>query len=150
MTPFEVRISPQLENQVQECLDELNVQPTVVKLEQADQPISLLSSHVLDDFHPAKATAAGVVPWSPPQPNWNCWTGCNIDEGYLATATLENMSEQMLTEAKERANRNPDIQKSMGEREKLPVYSMKGAIMEAINEHPVIIIRGNTGCGKME
>lgn len=135
---------------MQECLDELNVQPTVVKLEQADQPISLLSSHVLDDFHPAKATAAGVVPWSPPQPNWNCWTGCNIDEGYLATATLENMSEQMLTEAKERANRNPDIQKSMGEREKLPVYSMKGAIMEAINEHPVIIIRGNTGCGKME
>ncbi|KAJ8922275.1 hypothetical protein NQ315_004214 [Exocentrus adspersus] len=133
---------------VRECLTELNVTPTPVKTEKSDQPVSLLSTHVLDDFHPSKPTAAGVVPWSPPQPNWNCWTGCNIDEGYLATATLEQLSEQMLTEAKERMQRNPDLQDSMKEREKLPVYSMKGTIMEAINEHPVIIIRGNTGCGK--
>lgn len=150
MTPFEVSISPQLRTQVEQCLGELNVQPTPVKSEQSDQPVSLLSSHVLDDFHPAKPTMAGVVPWSPPQPNWNCWTGCNIDEGYLATASLEDLSEQMLTEAKERANRNPDVQKSMVDRKKLPVYDMKGVIMEAINEHPVIIIRGNTGCGKFE
>lgn len=38
---------------------------------------------------------AGVVSWSPPQPNWNPWTGCNIDEGPLASASLEDLSEQL-------------------------------------------------------
>lgn len=84
MPPFEVKISPQLRTQISECLDDLQVTPALVKTEQSDQPISLLSHHVLDDFHPAKPTEAGVVPWSPPQPNWNCWTGCNIDEGWVA------------------------------------------------------------------
>ena len=26
----------------------------------------------------------GVVSWSPPQPNWNPWLNCNIDDGPLA------------------------------------------------------------------
>lgn len=30
------------------------------------------------------AQPGGVVSWSPPQPNWNPWTGCNMDEGPLA------------------------------------------------------------------
>lgn len=81
MPPFQVRISPQLSSQIIDCLNELQVTPTAVKPEKSDQPISLLSHHVLDEFHPAKPTEAGVVPWSPPQPNWNCWTSCNIDEG---------------------------------------------------------------------
>lgn len=81
MPPFQVRISPQLKSQISDCLQELQVTPTIVKSEQTDQPVSLLSHHVLDEFHPAKPTEAGVVPWSPPQPNWHCWTGCNIDEG---------------------------------------------------------------------
>ncbi|KAJ8934695.1 hypothetical protein NQ318_009570 [Aromia moschata] len=131
-----------------DALADLNVTPTPVSHEKSDQPVSLLSSHVLDEFHPQKPSAAGVVPWSPPQPNWNCWTGCNIDEGYLASATLETLSEQMLNEAKEKMASDVNLQKGNEERKSLPVYSMKGVIMEAINEHPVIIIRGNTGCGK--
>ncbi|CAH1119551.1 unnamed protein product [Phaedon cochleariae] len=154
MTPFQVRISPQLRTQIQDCLNELNVHPTAVtdgkmKNENGEsQPVSLLSTHVLDDFHPANPTAAGVVTWSPPQPNWNCWTGCNIDEGYLATATLEGLSEQMLTDWKDRMANDTALKKSIQERQNLPTFAMKGKIMEAINEHPVIIIRGNTGCGK--
>nr|XP_023019378.1 dosage compensation regulator isoform X2 [Leptinotarsa decemlineata] len=152
MKPFEVRISPQLKNQIQDCLAELNVTPTPVVRENVEkseiQPVSLLNNHVLDDFHPSKPTAAGVVTWSPPQPNWNCWTGCNIDEGYLATATLEQLSEQMLRESKERSANDSNLRQSIQDRQSLPVYSMKGVIMESINEHPVIIIRGNTGCGK--
>ncbi|XP_056647810.1 dosage compensation regulator isoform X1 [Diorhabda sublineata] len=153
MPPFQVRISPHLKKQIQDCLNELNVTPTplkpVVKDENGEvQPISLLSSHVLDDFQPAKPTEAGVVTWSPPQPNWNCWTGCNIDEGYLATATLEDLSEQMLKEWRSRLENDSSLIKSIQDRQHLPVYAMKSVIMEAINEHPVIIIRGNTGCGK--
>lgn len=40
------------------------------------------------------------------------------------------------------------LQKMNAERKQLPVASMKGRIMEAINEHSVVIVRGNTGCGK--
>ncbi|XP_028151062.2 dosage compensation regulator [Diabrotica virgifera virgifera] len=153
MPPFQVRLSPKLKDQISDCLRSLNVTPTPVTSNQVDDkgepvPVSLLSSHVLDDFHPAKPTAAGVVPWSPPQPNWNCWTGCNIDEGYLASATLDDLSEQMLTDWKHRTANDSSLITSMQDRMILPVYTKKSEIMEAINEHPVIIIRGNTGCGK--
>lgn len=40
------------------------------------------------------------------------------------------------------------IHNSMKERETLPVAQMKAEIMNAITENSVIIIRGNTGCGK--
>lgn len=52
-----------------------------------NQPVSLLSDQVLDDFVASKPQPAGVVSWSPPQPNWNPWTACNIDEGPLATVS---------------------------------------------------------------
>lgn len=47
-----------------------------------------MTSQVLDDFVTSKPQLAGVVSWSPPQPNWNPWTGCNIDEGPLATVCI--------------------------------------------------------------
>lgn len=34
------------------------------------------------------------------------------------------------------------------ERAALPIFNMKSTILEHIHEHPVILIRGNTGCGK--
>jgi len=43
-----------------------------------------------------------VIPWSPPQPNWNTWAASNIDEGYLAYASLEQLSEDLLKNAQER------------------------------------------------
>lgn len=89
-----------------------------------------------------------MVPWSPPQPNWNPWTGCNIDEGPLATATLEELSEQLLHESRDRLHNDHDLIKSIEDRKHLPVFDMRSRIMEAINDNPVIIIRGNTGCGK--
>ncbi|KAK4877656.1 hypothetical protein RN001_010162 [Aquatica leii] len=146
MKPYQVNISPQLESQIDECLKELKIEH--VKLETDNQPLSLLTSQVLDDFAPSVPTPGGVIPWSPPQPNWNPWTGCNIDEGPLATATLEMLSDQLLEESRNRLQNDNSLQKSIQERHNLPVYNMRGPIMEAINEHPVIIIRGNTGCGK--
>ncbi|XP_049819168.1 dosage compensation regulator isoform X2 [Aethina tumida] len=147
MQPFKVRISPDVQSKVQSCLSKLNITPTKVTMN-TDQPVSLLSTHILDDFHPAKPTEAGVVVWSPPQPNWNPWTGCNIDEGPLATASLEQLSEQLLDDMKNNLAHNKSLQDSIADRENLPVFAMKGKIMELINEHPVVIIRGNTGCGK--
>lgn len=66
----------------------------------------------------------------------------------MATATLDQLSEEMLQEWKSRLSSDTELQRSIQDRQSLPVHAMKGQIMEAINEHPVIIIRGNTGCGK--
>jgi len=53
MAPFEVRLSPALQQQVRDVLKDLDIQASVIKQENSDQPVSLLSSHVLDDFHPS-------------------------------------------------------------------------------------------------
>ncbi len=51
-----------------------------------DEPQSLLVKQVLEEFEDSehRQMQAGVVSWSPPQPNWNPWVGCNIDEGPMA------------------------------------------------------------------
>ncbi|KAF5278987.1 hypothetical protein FQA39_LY05665 [Lamprigera yunnana] len=147
MKPYKVQISPQLQNEIEECLRELQIEPVSVD-NKPEQTISLLSSHVLDDFVPSKPTLGGVIPWAPPQPNWNPWNGCNIDEGPLATTSLETLSEQLLQESRNKLQNSESLQAGIKERSTLPVFKMRGVIMEAINEHPVIIIRGNTGCGK--
>ncbi len=37
---------------------------------------------------------------------------------------------------------------SLKERQFLPISAMAGEIVQAVLEHPVVIVRGNTGCGK--
>ncbi|XP_076767184.1 dosage compensation regulator mle [Xylocopa sonorina] len=152
--PYPVKISPDLVNQIHDVLSNLNIQP--VSIDQAikesnQQPnvgISLLTNQVLDDFISSVPQPAGVVSWSPPQQNWDPWVGCNIDEGPLASMSLEQMSEDLQHEQRERLQQDESLQKSIKERSNLPVFSKKKEIMYAIHENPVIIIRGNTGCGK--
>lgn len=110
--------------------------------------VSLLTNQVLDDFISSVPQPAGVVSWSPPQPNWNPWTGCNIDEGPLATITLDELSEDLMNEQREKLQQDAILQTTIKERSNLPVFSKKSEIMNAINENPIVIIRGNTGCGK--
>lgn len=89
-----------------------------------------------------------TIAWAPPQPNWNPWSACNIDEGYLASASLEQLSDELLASARQKMQTDPKLQERIRARDTLPVAAMKRNIMELINEHPVVIIRGNTGCGK--
>lgn len=56
-----------------------------------DEPVSILiqypKSDGAEDLDSIRTQSRpGVVSWSPPQPNWNPWSSCNIDEGPLATA----------------------------------------------------------------
>lgn len=60
MAPFEVRLSPTLQQQVRDVLKDLDIQVTVIKPEGSDQPVSLLTSHVLDDFNPSVPTQVSV------------------------------------------------------------------------------------------
>lgn len=110
--------------------------------------VSLITNQVLDDFISSVPQPAGVVSWSPPQPNWNPWTGCNIDEGPLASTSLDQLSEDLMNEQRDKLQQDSSVQMSIKERSNLPVFSKKNEIMCAINENPIIIIRGNTGCGK--
>ncbi|CAH1405915.1 unnamed protein product [Nezara viridula] len=147
--PYQVAINPELKGRIMKILEELEIKPpSVFQNEQSEEPISLLSTTVLADFAKTTSVNAGVVSWSPPLQNWNPWTGCNIDEGPLATASLEQLSEDVCSEARQRLQSDSELQKMNAEREKLPVFSMKSDIMDAINDNSVIIIRGSTGCGK--
>lgn len=59
---------------------------TVCCLQPSDPscPVSLVQGKMAT-FEPSqRQSVSGVVPWSPPQVNWNPWTSCNIDEGPLA------------------------------------------------------------------
>ncbi|XP_053661803.1 dosage compensation regulator [Anopheles marshallii] len=150
---YPVKISHQLAKRVHECLMELEIQPVKVNASQATGKDTVSLMHASDDVHfkPQSTNLqqpASVISWSPPQPNWNPWLGCNIDEGYLATATLEQLSEDLLHESRNMLRDNQELHKSMMTREKLPISAMRRPIMEAINDHPVVLIRGNTGCGK--
>ncbi|XP_012225679.1 dosage compensation regulator mle isoform X2 [Linepithema humile] len=156
--PYPVKISPELESQIQEVLSNLDIKPIDVHLWSSVPPkeenstsstgVSLLTNQVLDDFISSVPQPAGVVSWSPPQPNWNPWTGCNIDEGPLATISLDQLSEDLMNEQRDKLQQDSSLQTSIKERSNLPVFPKKKEIMYAINENPIIIIRGNTGCGK--
>ncbi|KAJ8672784.1 hypothetical protein QAD02_004044 [Eretmocerus hayati] len=157
MKPYPVKISPELEQEVNSVLEALEIRPVNVNQQPQAKPegpdatvpgISLVTNQVLDDFISSKPQPAGVVSWSPPQPNWNPWTGCNIDEGPLASMALEQLSEDIMKEDRGRLQNHVDLQQSIKARQKLPVFSKKAEIMSAINDNPVVIIRGNTGCGK--
>ncbi|XP_026744887.1 dosage compensation regulator-like isoform X1 [Trichoplusia ni] len=154
MKPYPVAISPALEQQLEETLKELEIEPVQVDLsghyssEDGQSGLTLLQMDRVKAMREARPTPGGVVSWSPPKPNWNAWTGCNIDEGPLATTSLEDISADLEKRHRDMCQNSTLYQESLREREKLPVYGMKSQIMEAINENPVIIIRGNTGCGK--
>lgn len=158
MKPFDVKLSPNLIAQIDDCLNSMDIRPVQVPpqyhnndgdKQSSNESVSLMTTPILNNYSvDVKPTTAGVVPWSPPQPNWNPWTNCNIDEGPLATATLEQLSEQLLEETKHNLNNNRDLQNKITARQSLHVYSAKNLIMEAINDNPVIIIKGSTGCGK--
>lgn len=62
--------------------------------------------------------------------------------------SLDKLSTDLMEERRERLQADNQLQASIKDREKLPVFSMRSQIMQAINDNPVIIIRGNTGCGK--
>ncbi|XP_034934854.1 dosage compensation regulator isoform X2 [Chelonus insularis] len=156
MKSYSVKISPELASEVEELLESLEIKPVnvntaEVKIDTPDQKalgMSLITDHVLDDFISSVPQPTGVVSWSPPQANWNPWIGCNIDEGPLATTSLEKLSQEMVLQQRERLQQDQQLQQSMKERMNLPVYAKKGEIMQAIHDNPIIIIRGNTGCGK--
>jgi ATP-dependent RNA helicase A len=66
----------------------------------------------------------------------------------LASATLEQLSDDLLSNARDRKMNDNELIERTRARETLPIHAMRSKIMEYINDNPVVLIRGNTGCGK--
>ncbi|EDW58749.2 uncharacterized protein Dvir_GJ18398 [Drosophila virilis] len=156
LKPYPVKLDPQLIDSVDEVIKELElpvVNPRNIKVEPDAAPMSLIvATNRLDTSQEIETRTRqeniAVIPWTPPQPNWNAWHACNIDEGELATAAVDDLSIEYERQLCERRQNNPEYRQFLEFRDKLPIAAMRSEIMTAINENPVVIIRGNTGCGK--
>lgn len=150
LKPYAVNVDPQLMSEVKAVLQELEIQPMRADIHiKQEGPVSLVIPVTEPPRNERKVNPMGsVIPWSPPQPNWNPWNACNIDEGYLASATLEQLSDDLLVNARDRKMNDNDLIDRTKNRETLPISAMRRKIMEMINDSPVVLIRGNTGCGE--
>ncbi|XP_069718335.1 ATP-dependent RNA helicase A isoform X1 [Phaenicophaeus curvirostris] len=147
MEPYEVSLSPDLENQLQKTVRELSLE-TVPLPEDPSNPV-LINVGKLAHFEPSqRQNHTGVVPWSPPYANWNPWTSCNIDEGPLANLTPEQISTDLKSDFLYRLEHDEELQRIQEEREALPVKNFETEILDAVRHNSVVVIRGATGCGK--
>ncbi|XP_012658121.1 ATP-dependent RNA helicase A isoform X2 [Otolemur garnettii] len=145
--PYKVNLSQDLEHQLQNVVQELNLE-IAPPPDDPSVPV-VLNIGKLAHFEPSqRQNQVGVVPWSPPQSNWNPWTSSNIDEGPLAYATPEQISMDLKSELMYQLEQDQDLQAILQERELLPVKKFESEILEAISQNSVVIIRGATGCGK--
>ncbi|KAM9845216.1 ATP-dependent RNA helicase A isoform 1-T2 [Aulostomus maculatus] len=144
---YEVGVSPDLQQQLVTVTHELGVD---IPPHPADPSSSVsLVQGKMATFEPSqRQSGAGVVPWSPPQVNWNPWTSSNIDEGPLAFCTPEQISSDLHGDLMHQLEHDDNLQKLLSERDQLPVKHFEEEIMEAISTNSVVIIRGATGCGK--
>ncbi|XP_066453544.1 ATP-dependent RNA helicase A isoform X2 [Eleutherodactylus coqui] len=147
LEPYEVNLTPDVQKQVLSVVQELNIELPYAP-QDPSQPVSLNLGKLVH-FEPSqRQNYSGVVPWSPPQENWNPWTSSNIDEGPLAFATQEQISADLKNELLYQLENDKDLHSILQERESLPVKNFEHDIKEAIHNNSVVIIRGATGCGK--
>ena len=57
-------------------------------------------------------------------------------------------SEDFRKELTDRMNNDPALQQMLQQRTQLPVAGYKNALLQAVRENQVVIVRGATGCGK--
>ncbi|XP_072788781.1 ATP-dependent RNA helicase A isoform X3 [Taeniopygia guttata] len=147
LEPYEVSLSPDLENHLQKTVRELSLE-IVPMPEDPSNPV-LINVGKLAHFEPSQRQShMGVVPWSPPHSNWNPWTGCNIDEGPLANLTPEQISRDLRSDFMYRLEQDQELQRIQEAREALPLKNFESEILDAIHHNSVVVIRGATGCGK--
>uniref|UniRef100_A0A3Q2ZCQ8 RNA helicase n=1 Tax=Hippocampus comes TaxID=109280 RepID=A0A3Q2ZCQ8_HIPCM len=107
---FDVPVSPDLQQQLSVVVEEFGVQIPPPPANPGES-VSLVPAKMAA-FEPSqRQTGAGVVPWSPPQVNWNPWTSSNIDEGPLAFCTPEQISMDLQHEMTERLEHDNDLHK---------------------------------------
>lgn len=61
---------------------------------------------------------------------------------------MDQLSDDLLQDYRDKVNNCKELQEMFTFRKTLPVAAYRNQIMDLINDNSVIIIRGNTGCGK--
>jgi ATP-dependent RNA helicase A len=147
---YPIKVDPIIIQQARNVLNALKINPVQFDpRNQSENAVSLLIHEPEPERKPKPFEMSGtVISWSPPIQNWNAWNASNIDEGYLATASLEQLSEDLLSNAREKKLNDRDLEERTKARETLPIHAMRRQVIEAINDNSVVLIRGNTGCGK--
>ncbi|XP_039502239.1 dosage compensation regulator isoform X1 [Drosophila santomea] len=154
LKPYPVKLSPNLISKIDKVIQVLDlpvINPRNIKIEPDGAPIPLIVNvSRIDSLQQdgEKRQESSVIPWAPPQANWNTWHACNIDEGELATVSIDELSMDYERSLRERRQNDNEYRKFLEFRDKLPIAAMRSEILTAINDNPVVIIRGNTGCGK--
>lgn len=150
LPPYQVKVNPDIIAKASKALNALKIYPVKINTNiNSENPVNLLISDPPKPVIPKPFQDTGsIIAWSPPITNWNPWNASNIDEGYLATATLEQLSDDLLNNSREKIQNDHQLEDRLKDRQKLPIFAMKRQIMETINEHSVVLIRGNTGCGE--
>lgn len=145
--PYEMGISKELEDEIDDVLSAFNITPRDVG-DSEENPLQLISDVVVDAFEEIdEPFSNGTVQWAPPQRNWNPWKAMNIDEGPLAHRDLDSISLDLLSNFNSQQyeveyNRRKKL------REQLPVYSLRDSLIDKIEKNSVVLIRGETGSGK--
>ena len=71
-----------------------------------------LSVECMLKFEEQEHVPAGCIPWCPPMPTWNPWTGSNIDEGPYLNATLNDINNDVMGQEQIRQV-DPNLQESV-------------------------------------
>lgn len=61
---------------------------------------------------------------------------------------MDAISDDLNQDWSERQKSDASLLERQNQRAELPIFKMKTEILNAIQENPVVLIRGNTGCGK--
>ncbi|KAK4029626.1 dosage compensation regulator [Daphnia magna] len=150
--PFPVILRDELEKELNKTIVEFRLLPSIVR-RNSIEPQTLLDERLapkamrLGDEGDSRCSSIDI-PWSPPTANWNTWTASTIERGYFATVSMNTISQDLWQRQERRIQSDVSLQKALEERKALPIYAFKNAVMDALYNHSVVVIRGNTGSGK--
>jgi ATP-dependent RNA helicase A len=106
----------------------------------------LLNVESMVKFEEQEPVPGGCIPWCPPMPSWNPWTGSNIEEGPYVSATMEDINADIDSQEQIRFSQiDPTIQVT---RKNLPIFKARQQLLDTINNNTVTIVKGATGSGK--
>lgn len=150
----EVNIPGQIQGMLQKLLQDLNITP-VPPPEDLNEPTSVLLPLPKPEADPEKASdVPGVIEWQPPHIDWSPWThrSAYLEGGAYATmepeARANQLSQDLYQDLSRRKATDSALQQNLQERQQLPISSKAEELVAAIQAHPVVIVRGSTGCGK--
>ncbi|KAH9424366.1 ATP-dependent RNA helicase A [Dermatophagoides pteronyssinus] len=110
------------------------------------QQLQLINPTLNTEEEPIKPENSFLY-WCPPMENFNPWTNSNLDDTSYAGKTKQQINIELQNEFQIMI-KSTKFQNVLGSRMKLPIWEHKEKVIHMIENNPVVIIKGSTGCGK--